>query len=231
MLVPSARYVNEISDWVTNLFSLIASLRFSVSTKGRQDNIDCMGTEMTALHNTLILQLENRALAQSENGRRMQDRSAIKCHSGFALVERQTWFTFAQKWHSAGTNGTSPVTQTHILDSAQGAGFCTRKGLNIFKLLIQSFQAFTLLCKNSLLPNRQNWQKTWVKDFSILTWQFSFGSVSDQFWDQILKMSYWKHAVSSPEPSLLPWPGSCRHWITSGCSQILQISENVSFQC
>lgn len=70
---------------------------------------------------------------------------------------------------------------THILVSALGAGFCTGNGFTISKLLIQKFQAFTFLCKNSQLPNRQNWQKIWAKDSS------SFGSVSDQI------MNYWKH--------------------------------------
>lgn len=32
-------------------------------------------------------------------------------------------------------------------------------------------------------------------------------------------MNYWKPAVSSPKPLLLPWPDPCRHWLGSGCSQ------------
>lgn len=59
----------------------------------------------------------------------------------------------------------------------------------------------------------------WAKGYSSLMWQLSFGSVSDHFCSWHLKMSYWKHAVSSPELSLLSWPDSCRHWLGSGCSQ------------
>lgn len=174
----------------------------------------------------------NRPISQPENARRMQDRSAVEGHTGFAIVaiaiERHTWFTSPQKWCSAGTNGTPPL--THILVSALGAGFWTGNAFTVFKLLVQKIQAFIFLCKNSQLPNRKNWQKIWAKD------EFSFGSVLDQFWSwhQILKMNYWKHAVSSPKASLPPWPDSCRHWLGSGCSQSSAPAADLTerqFQC
>lgn len=230
--------MNYISDWVRDLFSLTVSLRFSVFTNRRQDNTNYIRTEITVLHNTLILLLENRPISQSEDARRMQDRSAIRGHTGFAVVavamERQTWFTFTQKWCSAGANGTPPV--THILVSALGAGCCTGNGFTIFKLLVQKFQLSHSCVRthNSQIgrTGRKSEQQIILSSCgssALEVYQISSG-LGIRFWKWTTENTQW--ALLSPHCSygLIPVGTG---WVLAALRTLflMHISKNAYFQC
>lgn len=81
----------------------------------------------------------------------MQGRSAIECHTGFAVVaasnSKQQW---KDKRGSPSLRSDAQQVQMahlqwHILVSALGAGFCTGNGFTIFKIACPKISGFHVL--------------------------------------------------------------------------------------
>lgn len=169
----------------------------------------------------------NRPISQPENAMRMQDRSAIEDHTGFAIVaiamERQTWFTFPQKWCSAGTNDTPPLTR--ILVSALSAGFCTGNASPFSNYLSEKFRLSYSCVRTHNSQVGRTGKKSGQKMSSALeVYQISFG----------LGIRFWKWTTENMQWALLR--PHCHHglihagtgWVLAALRALLllQISKN-----